>query len=294
MKFSIIIALAPERKIKVLDSLKELDYPKSKYEIIVEEGLNPSINRNNGASKAKYDILAFVDDDALVDKNWLKNASKMFKENDVSVMGGPQLTPEDDGFFAKTSGMVIESFFGTAGMSKRYKKSKLNFNADEFSLTSANCFIKKDIFEEVGGFNPKLFPGEDPELFARIKRGGYKIVYDPEIFVYHKRRPDFGSLCKQFFLYGVSRIKKEKMLKSVPSPLFAIPTLLLIYILISPFLILNSIWFSLPLVIYLGIGLVYGFLFSIKKRDIRLIILIPFLYLSLHLSYGLGIIRGLV
>jgi len=53
MKFSLVIPLAPGRNAEILDSIKQLDYSKKEFEIIVEEGTNPSDNRNKGAKKSK-------------------------------------------------------------------------------------------------------------------------------------------------------------------------------------------------------------------------------------------------
>src|SRR3989344_66492 len=121
-KFSIVIAVAPYRDAEVLNSMKNLDYDKNKYEIIVKKGKNASENRNNGVKKAKGEIIAFIDDDAAVDKNWLKNAEELFKKHDADILGGPQLTPKDDKFFAKMFGGAIESFWCSYKMSNRYKK----------------------------------------------------------------------------------------------------------------------------------------------------------------------------
>ena len=77
-KFSIVIALAPYRSAEVLKSLKNVKYDKKKYEIIIKKGLNPSENRNYGIKKAKGEIIYFLDDDAIVDKNILKNAEEFF------------------------------------------------------------------------------------------------------------------------------------------------------------------------------------------------------------------------
>ncbi|MDI6730787.1 MAG: glycosyltransferase, partial [Candidatus Altarchaeum sp.] len=142
-KFSIVIAVAPYRNAEVLNSLKNINYDKNKYEIIIKKGLNPSENRNYGIKKAKGEIIYFLDDDAVVDKNILKNAEEFFNKYNVDVVGGPQLTPKDDKFFAKMFGTAIESFWGSYKMANRYKKGELNLDSDELSLTSANCFVKK-------------------------------------------------------------------------------------------------------------------------------------------------------
>ena len=179
LKFSLVVALAPNRNLELKDSLKNLDYPKNKYELIIERGINPSENRNRGIKKSKGEIIAFIDDDAIVNKNLLKNAEEFLEEHkNIEIVGGTQLTPKSDKFFAKISGYVLENPFGTYKMSNRYKKGKLNLDADESSITSAICFVRKDVFKKIKGFNPILFPGEDPEFFGRAKKNGSTAFID--------------------------------------------------------------------------------------------------------------------
>src|SRR3989344_6244138 len=193
-KFSIVIAVAPYRNAEVLNSLKNINYDKSKYEVIIKKGTNPSENRNYGVKKARGEIIYLLDDDAIVDKNILKNAEEFFNKYDADIVGGPQLTPKDDKFFAKLFGSAIETFWGSYKMANRYRKGKLNLDADELSLTSANCFVKKNVFKKIKGFDSRLWPGEDPEFFSRVKDNGFKIAYSPNLIIYHRRRNNLFSL----------------------------------------------------------------------------------------------------
>lgn len=291
MKISIVIAAAPDRNIESLESLKAVDYPKKDYEIIVVKGLNPSENRNNGIKKAKWDIIGFIDDDALVDKNILKNADRFFnKHQDVAIIGGPQLTPKSDKFFARVSGYALESYFGTQNMSKRYRIGKIDFNANEHSLTSANCFVRKNVFKKIGGFNVKLFPGEDPEFFARAKKNGFKIAYVPNVLIYHKRRPTLKKFMEQFFKYGYFRLKKEVLQKTRPKLVFYMPSFFIIYLILLPFLALISKLLLLPFIVYIIIDIIASIYMAIKKADFLALFVLPFIFFALHLSYGLGMI----
>ena len=287
IKFSIIIALAPHRKCEILQSLKNLDYPKNKYEIIIKKGLNPSINRNEGIKKAKGEILVFLDDDGIVNKNLLKNAETFFnKYPKIDIVGGPQLTPKDDPLFAKICGYAFSSFFGTFSMSKRYKKSKINLNADETSLTSAICFIKKKVFNKIKAFDPKLFPGEDPEFFTRAKKNNFKVAYSPDIIIYHKRRSTIYSFIKQIFYYGKVRLKISKKITLI----FFLPSLFVVYLI--SLLFLPSI-FLIPLYFYILLDILFSLYLSIKNLNPIALILLLFIFPIIHISYGIGLIYSL-
>lgn len=291
MKISIVIAAAPDRKVDVLKSLEYVNYGKKDYEVIVVRGLNPSENRNNGIKKTKGNIIGFIDDDALVDKNILKNADVFFeRHNDIDIIGGPQLTPKSDKFFARVSGYALESYFGTQNMSKRYRISKIDFNANEHSLTSANCFVRKNVFRKIDGFNVKLFPGEDPEFFARAKKNGFKIAYVPNVIIYHKRRDTLKKFMEQFFKYGYFRLKKEVLQKTRPKIVFYMPSFFIIYLILLPFLALISKILLLPFIFYIATNIISSVYMAIKKADFQALFVLPFIFFALHLSYGLGMI----
>ncbi|MBI4159213.1 glycosyltransferase [Candidatus Woesearchaeota archaeon] len=293
-KFSIVIALAPERKIEVLDSLKSTGYDPKKYEIIVETGKNPSENRNKGIQKAKGEIIAFIDDDAIVDKNILKNAEEFFNNHkEIDVVGGPQLTPQNDGFFAKATGHALSSFFGAYTMRNRYKTGELNLDADEDSLTSANFFVRRKVFKRIKGFDPLLFPGEDPELITRMKQNGIKVAFSPSLIIYHRRRSDYYLFCKQIFRYGQVRVLKERINKKKIGIVFLIPPLFTIYfLLVIPLGLIHKI-FLFPLALYTLIAIIFSLSISLRKNILYFPIL-PFIFLSIHLSYGLGILYSML
>jgi len=290
LKFSLVVALAPNRNLELKDSLKNLDYPKNKYELIVERGTNPSENRNRGIKKSKGEIIAFIDDDAIVSKYLLKNAEEFLKEHkDIEIVGGTQLTPKTDNFFAKISGYVLENPFGTYKMSNRYKKGKLNLDADESSITSAICFVRKEVFKKIKGFNPILYPGEDPEFFGRAKKKGIKIAYNPNLIVYHKRRSTPFGFCKQIFRYGRVRMLKEKLNKTKINPVFLMPAGFTLYFLFLPALISIHKIFLIPIIIYFSIVILVSLIISLRKNLLALPFL-PIIFFLLHFSYGLGML----
>lgn len=304
-KFSIIIPVAPDRQVEILNSLKNLDYPKSNFQVIVIKGTNPSDNRNKGVEKAEGEIIVFLDDDGIVEKDYLKNLEKFFLSHpEVDIVGGPQLTPKDEKGFAKMSGYALSSKFGAANVANRYK-GKLDLNADECSITSANLACKEEVMDKIK-FDTKLFPGEDPKFIEDAKKAGFKIASSPDFVIYHRRRPSIKSLMKQIFNYGKVRPLKEKFVDTLKRPFFLIPSLFIIYLCIlfsvNPFLItgavigantpISPLWF--PLIVYMLLNIFFSVYESVKNKDFKSVFILPFIYLAIHLSYGIGMIYGYI
>ncbi|MBU3907520.1 MAG: glycosyltransferase [Nanoarchaeota archaeon] len=292
VKFSLVIPIAPSRNAEILESIKKLDYPKSKFEVIVEKGTNPSENRNRGIKKSKGEFIVFLDDDALINQDYLKEVERFFeKYPEADLVGGPQLTPEENNIFAKISDTLLTSNFGAFKVNKRYRKGEIILDADETMITSANLCVKKEIFGKIDGFNSELYPGEDPELISRAKKAKLAVAYSPNMIVYHKRRPNFTGFLSQIFLYGFTRPRKNKIAEETKL-FFLIPMLFTLYFMLMPFLFLLSNLFIIPLVAYILLAIIFAFYDSVRSRSLVNFFVLPLMYLFLHLSYGLGMMAG--
>jgi succinoglycan biosynthesis protein ExoA len=311
MKFSIVITYLKEGSPEVLKSIEQMDYPKKDYEILCLPGPgSPSIYRNKGADIGKGKIIAFIDDDAMVHKDLLKNAEKFFNEHsDIDIVGGPQLTPLDEKGFARISGYALSSKFGGWNTSNRYESKKLNLNADDTYLTTAVMFCKKEVFKEVR-FDEKLFPGEDSKFVIEAKEKKFKVAYSPELIVYHRRRPTIKKFVKQIFNYGKVASSRESFSSLVRRPFFIIPSFFLIYAIELFFIsIMKPSLFSyffgvlsgnfrfssilfVPMLLYLFLALLFSIFESLRNKDLRGILFLPFIFPLLHLSYGAGLIWG--
>ncbi len=309
MKVSIII---PVKKInnyirESLPYLLNLDY--DDYEILIlpdeEENekvpkvkiiptgkIGPSEKRDLGAKIAKGEILAFIDDDAYPREDWLRNSVDLLKDKEIAAVCGPGITPNNDSILQKASGAVFESFLGGGGLTYRYKKGKRRF-VDNFP--SCNFIIKKQIFNEIGGFNSEFWPGEDTKLCRDIIKHGYKILYDPEILVWHHRRKLFLPHIKQVWNYSLHR---GYFVKKIPENSFKIgyfiPSIFVLGLILGLILsFFNSIILYLygsVLIFYLFLALVS--LISIKGIRVKFLALLG-IFLT-HIFYGVGFIRGLL
>ena len=97
----------------------------------------------------------------------------------------------------------MTSFFTTGGI--RGGKAKL----DKFYPRSFNMGIRRDVYQQLGGFTKMRF-GEDIDFSYRIVEAGYQPRLFPEAWVWHKRRTDFRKFFRQVYNSGIARINLEK------------------------------------------------------------------------------------
>ena len=98
----------------------------------------------------------------------------------------------------------MTSFFTTGGI-RGGKGKKL----DKFFPRSYNMGIRREVYQELGGFTKMRF-GEDIDFSYRIIEAGYKTALIPEAWVWHKRRTDFRKFFRQVYNSGIARINLEK------------------------------------------------------------------------------------
>ncbi len=282
------VIILPNKKPQKIPS-----YAKNKKIKIIATGkVSPAIKRDIGAKKAKGKYLAFLDDDAYPEKDWLKTAEKIFVEKKVSAIGGPAITPKNDSISQKASGLFYETLFGGGGLSFRYKPDKKSFYVKDFP--SVNLIVSKKSFFEVGGFDNKFWPGEDTKFCLELIKKGHKIWYSNKLIVYHHRRKLFKPHLKQIANYGKHRgyfAKKfpetsRKINYFIPSLFFIVNFLLLIGSFFN--IIILKIWIIL-LIIYFSFICIDVF---IRTLDLRIGILTMIITFLSHITYGIKFIEG--
>lgn len=257
----------------------------------------PAMKRNLAIKDANGEILIFIDDDAYPKNNLLEILDNNFKNSDIAAVGGPAITPPNDNFWQKVSGAVFLSKFG-GGFPDRYAPIGKKRYIDDWP--SVNLSIRKENFQQINGFNSKYWPGEDTKLcLDLIEKTHSKIIYDPELIVYHHRRKGLLNHLIQIGNYGLHR---GYFAKKIPATSFKysyfLPSFLLLYIvfgaifsLFSPFIFkIYLIGLTIYFLLYLKI------FFDIYKYEKNLLVILnSFYYVFLtHLYYGLRFIQGFI
>ena len=260
--------------------------------VVPTGAVSPGKKRDIALKYTRSDILAFIDDDVYPDKYWLKNAVLNFSDPSVAAVGGPAVTPPEDGLRQKASGLIYSSFLVGGTYAYRYAP-KAGREVDDYP--SCNFLVRRNIMEEVGGFNTDFWPGEDTKFCLDItKRLGKKIIYDPKALVYHHRRPVFIPHLKQIASYARHRGYFVKRFPQTSLRIsYFIPAIFLIFVLAGA--VASSLYAPVK-TIYLTILAFYAVLAFIASinPDIRIIPLVFLGIILSHLAYGFYFMSGII
>ncbi|MCP4022239.1 MAG: mycofactocin system glycosyltransferase, partial [Desulfobacteraceae bacterium] len=252
-----------------LNSLKELEYPKEKTEIIVVDDASDdntagmikhfpevrlialtqhsqaSFCRNRAAEAAKGDILAFIDSDCLADPSWLRELVPAFRDGSLGALGGLVDSYYDekslDQYEMVKSALKIGSWFKRSMKKERF-----------FYVPFCNILVRRDLYLKLGGLNEALHVGEDVDFCWRLQDSRAMLEYRPVGRIFHKHRNSLLPFCSRRFDYGTSEPLLHKLhpdrIKKLLIPLHA----LLFWMLLFLSMFFNSI---IPLILCAGIFL---------------------------------------
>ena len=171
----------------------------------VKENSGPGQSRNYGVERAHGEYIIILDSDVVLPDGYLQAVDNFinFQSSDLVAFGGPDAAHPSFTPIQKAISYSMTSFFTTGGI--RGGKAKL----DKFYPRSYNMGIRRDVYQQLGGFSKMRF-GEDIDFSYRIVEAGYKPQLIPEAWVWHKRRTDFRKFFRQVYNSGIARINLEK------------------------------------------------------------------------------------
>lgn len=255
--------------------------------------VSPAEKRDRALEHAKGEILAFLDDDTYPPKGWLREALKNFSDHEVAAVGGPAITPAQDNLRQRASGCVYSSPAASGSYVYRYLPARKRYVDD---YPSCNFLVRKSVMDKLGGFKTAFWPGEDTKLCLDItKRLKRKIVYDPQVVVYHHRRALFVPHLRQIISYALHRGYFVKRYPETSAKItYFLPSILVLWLYIAG---TASLFFPVLRAAYLIILFLYLLtilVFSIIPRKPRMAHLIFFGIIMTHFAYGIFFIKGLL
>jgi glycosyltransferase involved in cell wall biosynthesis len=295
-EFEIIVGVnGPDEESRaVLERLRGV--PGGNYIVPLEFGerLTPSACRNRLLGRVSGEWIYFLDDDAFVGEDFFEKWEASPLRRTCAAVGGPNLDPPVSREFQKVTSWALASRFATYFSSARYTgKGQARFCSEE-SLILCNLFVKKSALNE-HSFLEDLECAEENWMLQNVERENHRLGYDPDLSVWHERRPDLRSFARQVFKYGFGR---GQIFRRRPSGLrFAhlVPVFCLAYTALLPAMMITKphfLWLT-PYLIYSGLCLAFAFR-PAGRASLRTRLLSAPLFPVVHACYGLGLIWGAV
>jgi glycosyltransferase involved in cell wall biosynthesis len=280
----------------ILPNVSELDeWNDTRIQVVPSGRVGPAKKRDMGAELAQGEILVFLDDDSYPEPNLLNIAEHYFSDSTVVALGGPAMTPPLDTFWQRVSGAVFLSKF-SGGAPERY--IPYGEVRDIQDWPSVNLMVRTADFLVIGGFNSPYWPGEDTKLcLDLIQKTHKRILYAPDLVVWHHRRAGLKAHLKQVGGYGLHRGYFAKRYPETSRRfMYFLPSGFLLFVIFSFFMpwLPDAIRYAFMFgwVVY-GVALVFAFNDFVKSEKLGVALCALWYVPFTHMFYGVRFLQGL-
>ncbi|MBW4681913.1 MAG: glycosyltransferase [Microcoleus vaginatus WJT46-NPBG5] len=184
--------------------------PSARYVREPKPGLD--FARNHALQEATGEFLAFLDDDVVVDRKWLDGLREAQAENPGAAAFTGLVLPYE----LLTEAQILFELRG--GFRRGFEKIRYGKILPANPLypcgsgifgAGCNMAFRRDVLLQLGGFDDALDTGAplpgggDLDIFYRVIRAGYPLVYEPQYVVYHQHRREIEKLRRQYWTWGL-------------------------------------------------------------------------------------------
>ena len=237
----------------------------------------------------KVDFVQIVGARHILSKNYLEKCLEILFENkDVWCVGGKIVNH----YVNETSEIISKAMSTSFGMGLGNFRT---LSKSGYTDTVTSPMYPHWVFEKVGFFDEELARNQDDDFNFRVIQAGGKIYYENEISLKYYVRESYKGLWRQFFQYGYWKVYVNKKHKAVTTIRQLVPPLFVVYILTIPFTYFLGTWlfliWSIPLLVYFFTAALYTVRLANGLKQMNEL---AKTFFTLHLSYGLGYLMGIV
>ncbi|MFQ5614777.1 MAG: glycosyltransferase family 2 protein [Anaerolineae bacterium] len=293
------------------------DYPAGRMEILVVDGLSDDGTRaivaglaarthrlqildnpkqivpaalNTGLKAARGEVIVRVDGHTIVAPDYVRACVEALQSSGADCVGGP-MAARGQTPFGRAVALATSHPFGV-GDSRFHYATEMR-ETDTVYLGA----YRRQVFDRVGCFDEEMVRNQDDEFNYRLRAGGGRIVLDPAIRSIYFNRSTARSLWRQYYQYGLWKVRVAQKLPGQMRPRHFVPFGLVASLaggaLLAPFLKpVRRLWLGLLglyALLNLGVSLAIA-----ARRGWRQAGLLPLAFSILHLAYGSGFAAGLI
>jgi glycosyltransferase involved in cell wall biosynthesis len=254
------------------------------------EGLTP-VALNLAIAAAHGEIILRFDAHSSMPADYVRRTVELLISSGADNAGGSIRTlAQSDGPFAGPITAALASRFGVGGSA--FRTSAGDRGARPADTVFGGCW-RREVFQRIGGFNEKLARSQDLEFNLRLLRAGGKIMLDPEIVCDYYARATLASFWRHNFRNGVWAIVPFAVSEVVPVrarhliPLAFVGALAISVALPFP-------WSIAVAASYAVANVCASVQMALRARKGSYLLLLPPVFASLHLAYGLGSAWGVL
>lgn len=318
---SIIIPMRNEAAhiAECLNSILAQEYPFEKIEILVIDGKSTDGSReivtqvarshpsvylldnprmitseavNIGIQASSGQIIVIVGGHSVISTTYVAKAVSYLSRPDLHIGGvGPTLKHIGEGLFGNLVAHALSSPFGVGNSRFRFSRKM------QFVDTIAYGVYHKDVFKKVGLWNTDLVRNQDIEFNYRVRKAGWQLLLVPDMgCIYYTLTTLIGFVLQNYGngYWNILTFAKGSVNLSwrhfVP---LAFISGLFGSMVIASFAYFGKILFIAILGSYLSLALVFSGKIAIKN-GLRYLPIMPLIFLTLHFSYGLGSLWGII
>lgn len=299
-----------------VESIVKQDYPPEKLEILVIDGRSKDATRalvqemaarhsnvrlldnphrtvpfalNIGIRESRGEVIIIIGAHSLAAPDFVRKNVEVLQRTGADCVGGT-IACVADSRAGEIIAAAMRSTFGI-GDSTRRESQKEGY----VTHLAFPCY-PKHVFAKIGGFDEEMVKNQDDEFSFRLRKAGGRIYFAPEIQSYYYVRPSLLALWKQYFRYGLYKVRVFQKHPAQLSVRHFIPAGFVATLLLSLLLTFFSRFFA---AIFLGVLALYliavlaASVFISKRYGFRYFFLLPPAFAALHFSYGSGFLCGL-
>ena len=320
---SIIIPSFNEEKFisRVLDNILEQDYQRDRMEVFLVDGNSKDKTReiielkvkehafihllinekqyvpfalNLGISNAKGEVIIIMGAHSSYPVNYISLLVEALYNLKADNVGGILVNVSPELSLKSTAiAKVLGSIFGIGNAYFRIG-SKVIKKVDTVPF---GCY-RRPVFDRIGLFDEELLKNQDDEFNARLTHNGGTIYLIPEIKIMYYTKDSVKGLWRMYFQYGFFKpLVNVKLKRPATLRQFFPPAFVMFLFLSMPGSFLSP-WVFYGLITgggtYLLTDLIFTLRISLVARRPLLLFFLPWLFLLLHLAYGLGYLAGIV